>query len=284
MNKASVLVLTGREGDVTQLQAVSAVAAKHDLHLSVLVLGRLPQLPIYATGMGDFAAMTDYRDWQQEIEKEAADLDASADGLRHYLADQKLSYDVSVLSADPTTFPEALARRALTNDLVALTNDMRADRDLFHDAVRAALFRAPVGVLLNGLSVKTPLQPKRILVGWNSGLPASRAIRSAIPLLKQAEEVTVAMFDPVMTIFRDGENPGSDVAHWLTRQGCTVSVQQQPSGGMEIAQCLAQCARETEADLIVMGAYDHSRMRQIVFGGTTQSMIEQADMAVLLAH
>lgn len=284
MNKASVLVLTGREGAVMQLEAASAVATKHDIHLSVLVLGRLPQLPMYATGMGDFAAVVDYRDWQQEIDKETAALDASADGLKRYLADQRVSYDVSVLSADPTSFPEALARRALTCDLVALSDDMRVDRDLFHDAVRTALFRAPVEVMLNSLNVEAPLQPKRVFVGWNSGLPASRAIRAAMPILKAAEEVTVAVFDPVMSIFRDGENPGSDVAQWLSRQGCTVTVQQYPSGGMEIAQCLMQRAKEAEADLIVMGAYDHSRMRQIVFGGTSQSMIEQADMVVLLAH
>lgn len=74
-----------------------------------------------------------------------------------------------------------------------------------------------------------------------------------------------------MTFFRDGENPGSDVAQWLSHQDCNVTVQQRPSGGKQIAACLLQHAQETDAEFIIMGAYDHSRKRQIVFGGTTRA-------------
>lgn len=58
-----------------------------------------------------------------------------------------------------------LARCALIYDLVAVFDDLRADTDLFNDAVRAALFRAPVGVMLNGMQAEQPLQPHRVLIG-----------------------------------------------------------------------------------------------------------------------
>jgi nucleotide-binding universal stress UspA family protein len=96
--------------------------------------------------------------------------------------------------------------------------------------------------------------------------------------------VTIGVFDPVASKDHDGENPGSDVARWLSHHGCHVNLQQYPSGGQEIGDCIQKRSAETGADLVVMGAYGHSRMRQTVFGGTTRSVIDQTDFAALLAH
>lgn len=288
MIKASILVLTGRNCDAQSLKALCKVAAKRDLHLSILVTGRLPVLPIYATGMGDFAGSVDYELWQKELNDEKAVLQATAQRLKDMLADNHgpshVQSTVGVLNADPASFTDALARHALTADLVLATDDLRDDHDLFSQTVRAALFHSPAGTLLNGLQGETPLYPKRVFIAWNSGIQASRAIRAAIPILKTAEEIVVALVDPVMSAHRDGENPGSDVAYWLSHLGFKVNVQQYPSGGMEIGECLLKRAQEVQADLIVMGAYDHSRMRQIIFGGTTRTMVEQTSLPVLLAH
>lgn len=288
MIKASILVLTGRNCDAQSLKALCTVAAKRDLHLSILVTGRLPVLPIYATGMGDFAGSVDYELWQKELNDEKAVLQATAQRLKDMLAENRgpshVQSTVSVLNADPASFTDALARHALTADLVLATDDLRDDHDLFSQTVRAALFHSPAGTLLNGLQGETPLYPKRVFIAWNSGIQASRAIRAAMPILKTAEEIIVALVDPVMSAHRDGENPGSDVAYWLSHLGFKVNVQQYPSGGMEIGECLLKRAQEVQADLIVMGAYDHSRMRQIIFGGTTRTMVEQTSLPVLLAH
>jgi nucleotide-binding universal stress UspA family protein len=102
--------------------------------------------------------------------------------------------------------------------------------------------------------------------------------------LRQADEVLVATIDPIMSEFRDGEDPGVDVAKWLTHHGCKVDVQQYPSGGHDIGDCILDHSKEYGADLIVMGSYGHSRTRQAVFGGTTRTLIEQTDQAVFLAH
>jgi len=87
-----------------------------------------------------------------------------------------------------------------------------------------------------------------------------------------------------MTENRDGESPGSDLAEWLSRHGCNVKVAQYPSGGKEIGDCIIGRAKEMGADLVVMGAYGHSRLREDLFGGTTRTLIEPQDLAVLLAH
>lgn len=288
MNKASILVLTGRDSDPQDLQSLCAVAAKRDLHLSIFVVGRLPEMPIYATGMADLAGAADYGAWQVALEKENAVLRETAKRLTDMLdgntGPSHVQSTVSVLTAEPATFGDVLARHALTEDLVVVANDVRSDKELFDQIMRTALFQSPAGTLLNGLTAETPLYPKKVMVAWNSGLQASRAIRAAMPILKTADEVVVALIDPVMSAGRDGENPGSDVAFWLSHLGCKVNVQQYPSGSLEIGDCLMNRATETQADMIVMGAYDHSRMRQIIFGGTTRTMIEQTGIPVLLAH
>lgn len=288
MNKASILVLTGRDSDPQELQSLCAVAAKRDLHLSIIVMGRLPDLPTYASGMADLAGAADYGAWQAELEQEQVVLNETAKRLTDMLAQNKgpshVQSTVSVLTAEPAIFSDVLAHHALTADLVLLADDLRSDKELFDQTVRATLFQSPSGTLLNGLRAETPLYPERVLIAWNSGLQASRAIRAAMPLLKTAREVLIALIDPVMTAGRDGENPGSDVAFWLSHQGCKVNVQQYPSGGQEIGKSLMSRAKETQADMIVMGAYDHSRMRQILFGGTTRTLIEQTSLPVLLAH
>ena len=87
-----------------------------------------------------------------------------------------------------------------------------------------------------------------------------------------------------MTAMRDGDDPGADAARWLSHKGCNATVQQCPSGGQDIGQVLLKTARDTDAQLIVMGGYDHSRLREIIFGGTTRTLVEQRSVPVFLAH
>ena len=78
--------------------------------------------------------------------------------------------------------------------------------------------------------------------------------------------------------------PGREAAVWLSQHGCKVTLNQMPSGGREIGACILTHAREIGADLIVAGAYGHSRLQQAVFGGTSRTLIEQTDLEVLMAH
>ena len=87
-----------------------------------------------------------------------------------------------------------------------------------------------------------------------------------------------------MTPEHDGQDPGTDLAAWLSHHGCTVTVAQYPSGERPISDYIQDHVRETGADLIVMGAYARGGMLQTVLGGTTRSMVEQTEMPVFFAH
>ena len=165
-----------------------------------------------------------------------------------------------------------------------ISDDLRKPDTLFRQVVYGVLFQSPIGVLLNDHNAQALCMPKRIFVAWNAHLHTARAVHQALDLLQQADEVVIGTIDPVMTELREGEDPGVDVAQWLTHHGCKVVVQQYPSGRQDTGDCILNRSKEYGADLIVMGSYGHSRTRQAIFGGTTRALIEQTDQAVFLAH
>jgi nucleotide-binding universal stress UspA family protein len=179
---------------------------------------------------------------------------------------------------------DAIGRRAKLCDVVMISDDLRANDHLFRQVAHGVLFQSPVGLVVNDRENAILSGPKQVFVAWNTSLTTARAVQQALPILKQAQNVIVGTVDPVMAELRDGEDPGVDVAKWLTHHGCNVTVQQFPSGGKKVGDCILECAKQTGTDLIVMGAYGHSRTREALFGGTTRTLIEQRDQPVFLAH
>ncbi len=173
---------------------------------------------------------------------------------------------------------------ALFADVSIVQNCLRENDIAFDNVVYGLLFEAPGPVMLNVDKESKAFAPDNVLVAWNSSLPAARAVRAALPLLKAAKEVTIACFDADASRWGDGDSPGADLATWLSHHGCRVTVQEYASGHAKVGDAILARARERTADLIVMGAYGRSRWNERIFGGTTLSMIKQQDIAVLLAH
>ena len=241
-------------------------------------------MPIYSADFSPYTAAFHPDEWQREFLAENEALSAKAQEFESLLQSEAISGDVTVANCEPSLIPDTVARRAMVCDLVIVSDELRSAGSLFSQAIYGVLFGSPIAVLLNGFQTAAAVKAKNVFIAWNTGLSCARAIQQAMPILRNAEEVTIGIFDPVMTALRDGENPGSDLAMWLSRHSCNVQVNQYPSGGNEIGDCIIGCAKETGADLVVMGAYGHSRMREDIFGGTTRTLIEQQELAVLLAH
>lgn len=284
MKNASVLVLVGPSVKATDLDPILQTAAAQRTHLSFLVLGALPRPAAYDYGMAPYGIALPSDSWRKDIETMKSKLAETAETIRRCLDNAGSNGDVDIVGCEPSALPPIIGRRAATCDVVLMLQDLRADEIMFRNAVHGSLFQSPVGVILNSGSSDVVIKPTRVFVAWDTSLPAARAMHAALPLLKEATEVTIGVFDPDSSPDRDGENPGSDVARWLSHHDCHVDLQQYPSGGSEIGTCIQRRALEAGADLVVMGAYGHSRMRQVVFGGTTRSLIEQTDTPVMLAH
>lgn len=139
----------------------------------------------------------------------------------------------------------------------------------------------PVLIVPNNWTAGTIAE--NILVAWNASREARRAITDAIPLLQRARTVSIVVVD-AQTNARHGQEPGADIALYLSRHGVNVTVEQLRSDGRSIAHTIMDRALLVAADLIVLGAYSHSRSREALFGGVTRSLLKTAAIPLFIAH
>lgn len=124
---------------------------------------------------------------------------------------------------------------------------------------------------------------ERPLVAWDGSLQASRAVRGALPLLAAAGRAEILVFNPEDAAEPHGEQPGADLALYLARHGIEVNVSERHIDG-GTGEALLSTAADFDTDLLVMGAYGHTRFREIVLGGVTRTVLQAMTMPVLMAH
>jgi len=125
---------------------------------------------------------------------------------------------------------------------------------------------------------------RRVMICWDAGREAARAVTDALPFLQSAEAVEVTAFDPERAARRHGEEPGADIGLYLARHGVKVTVARQSGAGFEVGAQILSRAADMNADLIVMGAFGHSRVRELVLGGATRTLLESMTVPVLMSH
>jgi len=124
---------------------------------------------------------------------------------------------------------------------------------------------------------------KRVLVAWNGSRESARAVHDALPFLQKAEQVQVVVFNPEKGD-QHGDVPGADIGLMLARHGVRVQAAQQHAEGLDVGSQILSRAADVDADMIVMGAYGHSRMRELVLGGATRTIFEAMTVPVVLSH
>lgn len=124
---------------------------------------------------------------------------------------------------------------------------------------------------------------ERVTVAWNGSVNAVRAITSAIPLLRRARHVGLVVFNPATDGGPHGELPGADMGLYLARHGIKVDVST-ADADTNAGEALLQHAARAGSDLIVMGAYGHSRFREILLGGATRSALLASPLPLWMAH
>ena len=124
--------------------------------------------------------------------------------------------------------------------------------------------------------------PRRVVVGWKDTRESRRAILDALPLLGAADQVTVVEIAGADDL-ADARARLHDVVGWLKRHGVSAQAVASPAEGDD-ARGLKAIARDNDADLIVAGAYGHSRLREWVFGGVTRDLLRDPPACLLLSH
>ena len=128
---------------------------------------------------------------------------------------------------------------------------------------------------------KFPTVGTNVLVAWNGSREATRAVHDALPLLRAAQKVTVVSIDPENP---EQRVPGGDIAVHLSRHGVNVQVSSLAGTDISVGDLMLSYAADRGIDLIVMGAYGHTRLRELVLGGATRNLLQHMTVPVLMSH
>ncbi len=281
--KSILTIVTDAARADAAITGAAAIAATQDAHLDILALGVDRTQVGYAyigTGAVVLQAAND------RAEQHAKEIDLA---VRRALAAQTptLRWTVEAAVTQLGALTDLVAQRARFADLVVLPRPYAPAKGTEVEAeavVEAALFegRAPVMVLPDSGAGRATA-PRRAVIAWNQSAEAMAAVRKALPLLKQADLVNIAIIDPPQH-GPERSDPGGMLCQMLVRHGVRAEVSVLARTLPRVSDILARHIRDQDADLLVMGAYGHSRFREAILGGATRNMLEQAEIPVLMAH
>lgn len=276
MSFKTILNVTGVSQIDQDLQVAMDLCSQAGAHLSVFLAAMAPQ------PTGRYATLAP--SWLEQRERNLQELAERIGEVRDRIATTELSFDVDSIYAEVAGASHAIGQRALYADLLLVGPATFGDEDLKSQIVNGGLFQARRPVLFVSPGSKATLQPKTVLLAWDSRPSAAHAAREALEIMKGADSVHVTMVDPVLAPTASGEEPGADVATYLARHGINVSVESLPSSGRAVPEVLQRHAVDIDADMIVMGAYGHPRLLELLLGGVTKSTLKHARLAVFMAH
>lgn len=179
------------------------------------------------------------------------------------------------------TLPYGLSSRARVADLTIIAKSNRNAPAYEKDLTEELLFQSGRPVLLID-SEKPPTEfPETILIAWNGGKEAASAIASSLPLLYEAKLVIVMSVGELPW----GSESAENVASYLRLHGVHATpMAARVNKGVDPEEEFVARAKKRKADLIVMGAYSHSRWREIILGGFTRHLLTSADIPLFLSH
>ncbi|RPI42642.1 MAG: universal stress protein [Betaproteobacteria bacterium] len=249
-----------------------AVAVAYDAHLVGLAV--VPPLNIPGTSPAEMVVDMLSEQWE-------LDRGARAAVAEEFVAKARASGVSKVESRFVVGFPEnEVALHGRYADLIVVGQASPKEGGIAQSLVLNA--GRPV------LIVPRDYEPRRVgehvLVAWNASREATRALTDALPILSRASQVDVLTVNAEPRREGHGELPGADIALYLTRHGVRANVLQTSGDDIDVGEWLLSRAADLASDLVVMGAYGHSRLRELVLGGATRTVLESMTVPVLMSH
>lgn len=287
MSIAKILVPVRGDGKGDNVLAhAAAIARKHNAHIEAVHCRARPQ-DMIPSGVAVPPALRKQLE-AQVVELANAEEASLQEKFRARLA--RLGLDLIETGIPPRDRPSAgwceeqgkqmdvIKRHGRLADLVAVAKPDR-DRNLGVNTLKAALFSTGRPVLVCPPAETAPqVLGERIAIAWNGSAEASRAVALALPLIQAADEIIVLDGGT-----GDHGASGDEFMRYLEIRG--VKARREPvSGGDNPGRAILAAAAAAGADLLVMGAYSHSREHESVFGGATQHVVDRTTMPVIMVH
>jgi nucleotide-binding universal stress UspA family protein len=261
-----------------RLQAAVDLAVAHDAHLTGVCIIGDPSPAAFVSGY----VPPDLIDTLQQHARERAE--AALARFTEVAARNQIAYETRIDRVLYTAVAEAVATNARYADLTILGQADPDDGELpryLPEEVTLASGRPSLVIPYIGPG---PSLGQRVTVAWDASREAARAVNDALPLLERAQAVDVVTVNPSDAPFGHGEEPGADIALHLARHGIKVEVRRIETRDVDVPNTILSHLADRGSDLLVMGAYGHSRLRELVLGGVTRTILRDMTVPVLLAH
>ncbi|MDJ0628038.1 MAG: universal stress protein [Rhodobacter sp.] len=276
--KTIVTVVTDLDIDASALQAAIKIGRHQDAHLDILCLG------IDRTQPGFYYAGANALVIQDNLVQAQAEAETLESKVNDLMKGQDLNWAVSSATTQMAGLTPFVAHRTRLADMVVLSKPYGPGRGHENEAiVEACLFNGHVPVVIVPDGSDFPDVIDQALIAWNESAEALSAIRAALPFLLQATAVDITVIDPPPH-GPDRSDPGGQLSQMLVRHGVKAEVSVLAKTMPRVSDVLLRHCGDKNADLLVMGAYGHSRFRESILGGATRNMLEASEVPVLLAH
>ena len=275
MDIKEILVIVDLYGKRAGLDPAIELAARTSAYLTGVSFVYQPMIPIYgmAPVPADFIATA--------LQSARSDADAAIDAFRKAAERAGVKYEARTTELMPGAgFDEILAQCRLTDLVVIDQPNPDQPEPLRTPLIEAILFNSGAPALVIPYIGTSRFKLDKVLIAWDGGAPAARAVHAAMPLLGLARQVEVLMISNTPL----GDEAGTDLARYLARHGLKPELRQTSRGDIGVADVLLNFVADNAYDWVVMGAYGHNRLREMVFGGATRDVLSEMTVPVLMTH
>jgi nucleotide-binding universal stress UspA family protein len=280
-----LVVLDGSARSDVVLGVAMGLARRHDAHLTGCCPLEALMPANLGFALGAYPALTSLQGAANLLEEDAlAQAAAIGAGFGEQLKRNELRGDWQV---DRGVVGEAVARRARAADLVVLG---QADPDhrlppAARNMIEDTLMNSGRPLLVVPFAGRFDTIGTNVLIGWNDTREAARAAHDALLLIEPNASVTVLTVERGKAGMEPEEVPGAQIAEHLARHGLNVSAARTATdGSIADADALLSYASDSGTDLLVVGGYGHSRVRELVLGGVSRGLLQHITVPLLISH
>jgi nucleotide-binding universal stress UspA family protein len=284
--RTMLVTVGGGVGTSPSLEAAFGIAARFGAHVIGLHVRVDPALAVPLVGEGMSGAMVE--EMMAAAERQAT---TRAEAARRLFDASCLRHNASLATAPTPGLSaewvdvtgreeEVVAWRGRLSDLLVLDRPGSQGESRLTMTMNAALMESGRPLLLVPPEMPATLG-KRVAIAWNGSAEAGRAVAAALPLLAEAEAVTILS---VSEDERTTATPADELAAYLAWHGVSALCDSLGGSSSHTGEALVAECHKLNADLLVMGAYTHSRLRQLILGGATRHVLHHAPLPCLMSH
>jgi nucleotide-binding universal stress UspA family protein len=252
-----------------------SVASAFQAHLTGVAFAHEPTVPGTVFAGGAAAVVAAYRAESQRTAKAAREAFEDIARRASVLAEGR------IIGASLDNSAATFCRMARVYDL-SIIGQARPDQAVPEELIiEATLFQSGRPVLVVPYIQQAGLKLDRVMVCWDGSRNAARAIADAMPLLQRAGAINVVTVEPRE---HQHELAGAEIAQHLARHKLKVELNPIVAKDIDVASTILSYAADSSTDLIVMGGYGHSRLREFVLGGATRGMLKSMTVPTLMSH